>query len=101
VIFPSVVNEYDANGVFVRNVLPPGFATPFGLAVDKQGTLYVADLGLDFNPTRIPDSPDRVGFDTAGGEGSVLRVRFVDGVPAPPEYLKDGLDFPDGVGLFE
>ncbi len=101
VIFPPVVNEYDADGAFVRNVLPPGFATPFGLAVDEQGTLYVADLGLDFNPTRIPDAPDRAGFDTADGEGSVLRVRFVDGAPLPPEYLKDGLDFPDGVGLFE
>ena len=101
VIFPSAVNEYDANGSFVRTVLPPGFATPFGLAVDRRGTLYIADLGLNFDPTRIPDNPDRVGFDTADGEGAVLRVRFADGLPRPPEYLKDGLDFPDGVGLIQ
>lgn len=101
VIFPPVVNEYDAGGAFVRNVLPPGFATPFGLAVDRAGTMYVADLGIDFDPTRIPDNPDRVGIDTHDGEGSVLRVRFVDGSPQPPEYLKTGLDYPDGLGLLE
>ena len=101
VIFPPVVNEYDASGAFVRNILAPGFATPFGLAVGKDGTLYIADLGLDFDPTRIPDNPDRVGLDTGEGEGSVLRVRFADGVPQPPEYLKTGLDYPDGLGLVE
>jgi polyvinyl alcohol dehydrogenase (cytochrome) len=99
VIFPPAVNEYDASGAFVRNVLPPGFATPFGLAVDSRGTLYVADLGVDFDPRRISENPDRFGIDTSDGEGSVLRVRFVNGLPQPPEYLKTGLDYPDGLGI--
>jgi hypothetical protein len=101
VIFPPVVNEYDASGSLVRTVLPPGFGTPFGLAVDRAGTLYVADLGLDVDPRRIPESPDRLGIDTGAGEGSVLRVRFARGLPLPPEYLKTGLDYPDGLGLVE
>lgn len=101
VIFPSVVNEYDEDGGFVRTVLPPGHGTPFGLAVDARGTLYVADLGITFDPTRIPENPDRLGLDTGEGEGSVLRVRFQDGVPLPPEVLKEGLDFPDGLGIVD
>ncbi len=101
VIFPPVVNEYTAEGAFVRNVLPPGFATPFGLAVGSNGDLYVADLGLNVDPTRAVENPDRFGVDTADGEGSVLRIRLVGGALLPPEYLKTGLDFPDGVGLVE
>jgi polyvinyl alcohol dehydrogenase (cytochrome) len=99
VIAPSVVNEYDAEGNFVRMVLPPGHGTPFGLSVGLDGTLYVADLGLTFDPTRIPENPDRLGLDITEGEGSILRVRFEGGIPLPPEILKDGLDFPDGLGI--
>lgn len=101
VLVPSVVNEYDADGNFVRTVLPPGHATPFGLAVDGAGTLYVADLGIDWDPSRIPENPSRLGFDTGSGEGSVLRVRFSGGVPLPPDVLMEDLDFPDGLGILE
>lgn len=101
VLFPSVVNEYDADGDFVRTVLPPGHATPFGLAVDGEGTLYVADLGIDWDPRRIPEDFSRLGFDTGDGEGSVLRIRFSDGAPLPPDVLTDDLDFPDGLGILE
>ena len=99
IVVPPVVNEYDANGAFVRNILPPGFATPFGLAVAPDGTLYIADLGVNVDPLRIPSAPDRFGLDVGEDEGSVLRVRFADGVPLPPEYLMEGLDFPDGLGI--
>lgn len=99
VIFPPVVNEYDANGMFVRNVLPPGFGTPFGLAVDEEGTLYAADLGITFNPEQLLESPDTLGLGPGDGEGSVLRVRFAAGVPLPPDVLKDELNFPDGLGI--
>jgi polyvinyl alcohol dehydrogenase (cytochrome) len=99
IIVPPVINEYDSNGMFVRNILPPGFATPFGLAVGPDGTLYVADLGVDADPTRIPDAPDRFGIDVGEDEGSVLRIRFEGGVPLPPEYLKQGFDYPDGLGI--
>jgi hypothetical protein len=99
IVVPPVVNEYDANGMFVRNILPPGFATPFGLAVGPDGTLYIADLGVNVDPLRVPGAPDRLGLDVGEDEGSVLRVRFAAGLPLPPEYLKQGFDFPDGLGI--
>jgi hypothetical protein len=54
---------------------------------------------VNADPTRIPDAPDRLGLDVGDGEGSVLQIRFLDGLPLPPEYLKTGLDFPDGLGI--
>lgn len=99
VIFPPVVNEYDESGAFVRNVLPPGFGTPFGLAVDSAGTLYAADLGITLNPEQLLTAPDTLGLGPADGEGSVLRIRFRNGLPLPPDVLKDELNFPDGLGI--
>ncbi len=99
VLFPPVINEYDSGGTFVRNILPPGFGTPFGLAVDTQGTLYAADIGVTVDPTSVATDPSRFGITTQDGEGSVLRIRFSGGRPLPPDYLKSGLDYPDGLGI--
>jgi polyvinyl alcohol dehydrogenase (cytochrome) len=99
VLVPSVINEYDEDGTFVRNVLPPGFGTPFGLAVDSHGTLYAADIGVTVDPASIATDPSRFGITTRDGEGSVMRIRFLNGLPLPPDYLKTGLDYPDGLGI--
>lgn len=101
VVFPPAVNEYDATGNFVRNIVPPGFGTPYGLTVGPEGTLYLADLGITVSPTGLADDPGRFGIGPGDGEGSVQRVRFAGGIPLPPEVLKDGLDFPDGLGILE
>ena len=91
-VFSGTIAEYAADGTFVRDVLLPSgvpgrsTGTPFGLAVDRDGTLYYADLGI-------------VGGDAEARNGTVRRIRFVGGVPQPPETLNAGLDFPDGLGL--
>jgi outer membrane protein assembly factor BamB len=93
--------EYDANGVLVRTVmdLPPGedpFALPHStgspnsLALGLDGTLYYADLDLQGDIF----SPD------TGDDGKLRRIRFdAQGNPGPPEILRSGLAFPDGVAL--
>ena len=82
---------------FVRHVLSPttafpfpGSGTPQGLAVGGDGTLYYADLSL------IGDFPDL----GPGPDGKIWRIRFdEDGDPLPPERIRDGLAFPDGLGV--
>jgi hypothetical protein len=99
----GVINEYDANGTFVRTVLQPTpgttlgatplpTGTPLGLAFDPAGALFYADVGLTVSapgasPTATP------------GIGSVRRIVFQDGSPLPPETVGRGLDAPDGLGL--
>jgi hypothetical protein len=102
-IVNGVVAEYDADGVLVQRVLQPpagetlgenpySTGTPLGLALDADGTLYYADLGLVFLPDIGP----------APGKGSVRRIRFdVEGAPLPPETIQAGFTFPDGVGVIE
>ena len=85
-IFPPIINEYDADGVFVRNIVPANVPkNPLGMDVGDDGTLYYAELNLDpmtFN-TRC---------------GSVSMVRFdKHGQPQPPVTLGKNLRFPDGV----
>src|SRR5207245_5972633 len=67
--FPGgIINEYDANGVLVRNTVPTNMLkTPLGMDVGSDGTLYYAELNLqpDFSP----------------GCGRVSMVRFVGGMP--------------------
>ena len=98
--------EFDADGYFVRWILqPPGgpfplglptsfplaTGTPQGLAVGGDGTVYFADLDL------VGDFPDL----GPGPNGKVRRIRFdANGDPLPPEVVRDGLAFPDGVALF-
>ncbi len=101
-VFTGIINEYDADGGFVRTILAPpegavlgeqSFATgtPLGLGIDSRGTLYFADIGITVTPEGIGPGP----------EGSVRRIRFVDGEPRPPEVMGDGLAFPDGIGVLE
>jgi hypothetical protein len=101
-ILNGVIAEYDASGNFLRRVLQPpagetlgpqpfSTGTPLGLALDDDGTLYYADLGLVIDGGRIGPGPRT---------GSTRRIRFVDGQPQAPETLASGLSFPDGVGLY-
>ena len=61
---------------------------PAGLAVGADGTMYYADLDLEGT---LPD----VG---PGPNGKVWRIRFdSSGDPMPPEIVREGLAFPDGV----
>jgi hypothetical protein len=99
----GVIAEFDATGAFVRRILQPpagetlGFepystGTPLGIAVDRLGTVYYADLGLVVRDGNIGPGPNT---------GSDRRIRFVDGEPRPPETFLAGLAFPDGVGVLE
>lgn len=100
-VLNGVIAEYDGNGAFIRRVLepPPGeklgahpfsTGTPFGLAVDPSGTLYYADLGLVISG----------GVGPGDHTGTVRRIRFVDGLPQPPETIDSGLAFPDGIAVY-
>lgn len=95
-VFDGRIAEYDENGGFIRLVLEaaPGLppydtGTPYGIGVDPDGTLYYADLGVVAGPP--PGPGDR--------NGTVRRIRFVDGEPQPPEVMDEGLEFPDGIGV--
>jgi hypothetical protein len=101
-VINGVINEYDSNGAFVRTVLAPpageeigeqtySTGTPLGLGIDSEGTLYYADIGITISAEGIGPGP----------EGSVRRIRFVDGEPQPPELMGAGLAFPDGIGVLE
>ena len=102
-IFNGAIAEYDSQGKFVRRILSPPrgevlgptpFSTgsPFGLAVDSEGSVYYADLGLvSVNGNIGP------GHRT----GTVRRIRFVNGQPLAPETIDSMLAFPDGVGVLE
>jgi hypothetical protein len=95
-VFDGRIAEYDENGGFIRLVLeaPPGLppydtGTPYGIGVDPDGTLYYADLGVVVGPPPGPGDHN----------GTVRRIRFVDGEPQPPEVMDEGLEFPDGIGV--
>lgn len=91
------IAEYATDGTLVRIVLDPAdtdlpIATghPQGLAVGADGTLYYADLDLRGTLPDVGPGPD----------GKVRRIRFAaDGTPLPPEIVRDGLAFPDGLGI--
>ena len=98
----GVINEYDADGGYVRTVLkpPPGetlgtepisTGTPLGLGVAPDGTLYFADIGIVIA---------NGGIGPGNGTGRVFRIVFKDGEPQEPEMLADGLAFPDGIGIY-
>jgi hypothetical protein len=101
-VFTGVINEYTADGTFVRTILqpPPGegpgpepisTGSPLGLGVAPDGTIYFADIGLVI-------SEDGVG--PGDNTGTVRKIAFVDGQPQPPETMADGLAFPDGIGIY-
>jgi len=100
-VINGVINEYDANGVFVRRILQPPAGeelgaepyttgTPLGLAVGPDGTLFYADIGI------VNDNGD---IGPGSRTGSLRRIVFVDGEPRPPETMATDLAFPDGVGI--
>jgi hypothetical protein len=100
-VISGVINEYDANGGYVRTVLQPpagetlgertfSTGTPLGLGVGPDGTLYYADIGITITSEGIGPGP----------EGTVRRIRFVNGAPQPPEIMGGDLAFPDGIGVY-
>src|SRR5205823_2646173 len=87
----GIINEYDANGVFVRTIVqnvPPGtLLNPLGMDVGSDGTLYYAELNLN--------------SDLSTGCGRVSMVRFVGGTPQAPQVLGQNLSFPDGITVID
>ncbi|MGH9227860.1 MAG: hypothetical protein ACRD07_03860 [Acidimicrobiales bacterium] len=101
--FTGVLAEYDDVGRFVRTLVAPpageqlgaepySTGAPFGMGVDpRTGFLYWADLAIG-----ITDSIGPI-----DGAGTVRRITFdADGDPGPVETLDEGLDFPDGIGIY-
>jgi hypothetical protein len=100
-VITGIINEYDANGGFVRSVLQPpanemlgeqtfSTGTPLGIGVGPDGTIYFADIGITITGEGVGPGP----------EGTVRRIRFVRGEPQPPEIMGGGLAFPDGIGVY-
>ena len=96
-VFSGTVAEYAKDGTWIRDIFPlspitpasgPTTQTPFGMAVTADGSLWIADLGIAV-------------AQPAPGEGSVIRVPFTDDTPTPlGETVRDGLTFPDGLGVY-
>ena len=95
-VFDGRIAEYDEDGNFIRLILDglPGVppyetGTPYGIGVGPDGTLYYADLGVVVGPPPGPGDKN----------GTVRRIRFVNGEPQAPEIMDQGLEFPDGIGI--
>jgi len=99
----GVIAEYGADGRFIRRILEPpagerlgpepiSTGTPLGIAIDRSGTVYYADLGLVVRNGSIGPGPRL---------GTVRRIRFDGDDPLPPETMDSGLSFPDGVGVLD
>ncbi|HAC80593.1 MAG TPA: hypothetical protein DCG06_09885 [Deltaproteobacteria bacterium] len=102
-VFNGVIAEYDFSGDFIRRILEPpagetlgpvpfSTGTPMGIAVDRSGRLFYADLGIRVSETGI--GPGRLA-------GSYRVIEFIDGKPQAPRTLASGLAFPDGAGVME
>ena len=100
-VITGVIAEYDADGSFIRTVLEPpageqlgaepfSTGTPFGLGFGPDGSLYYADLGIVIGD----------GIGPGPETGTVRRIGFTDGEPDAPETLDEGLDYPDGIGIY-
>jgi hypothetical protein len=96
-VFSGTVAEFRKDGTWVRDLYPlspitpftgPTTQTPFGLAVTSDGALWIADLGIAI-------------AQPAPAAGSVIRLGFAGGSPTlPAETIRDGLTFPDGLGVY-
>jgi len=101
-VFTGVINEYDLDGSFVREILRPpasesfgvmpfSTGTPNGLGVTAGGELWYADLGIVLR--------ENGSIGPGSSLGTVRIIRFVDGEPQPPEIIDEGLKFPDAIGV--
>ncbi|MEE8310874.1 MAG: hypothetical protein V3R77_01365 [Candidatus Binatia bacterium] len=98
-VFTGVIAEYDDAGSFIRRVLqPPAGETslpystghPQSILFDCEGDLYYTDMNLTVGSGIGP-----------GPNGAVWRIRFDKcDDPLAPELVRDGLNFPDGLGVF-
>jgi hypothetical protein len=101
--FTGVLAEYGGSGRYVRTLVAPpageqlgaepySTGAPFGMGVDPTtGAIYWADLAIGIT--------DDIG--PIDGAGTVRRITFdAGGNPRPVETLDEGLDFPDGIGIY-
>jgi sugar lactone lactonase YvrE len=104
----GVINEYEADGTYVRTILSPpegesmdedsfSTGTPLGIGVGPDGTLYFADIGV----VRTENEDGTASMGPGDGNGRLQRITFsADGEPSAPEVMDTGLAFPDGIGIF-
>jgi sugar lactone lactonase YvrE len=89
------IGELDRSGRLLRLLLVPEewlppfrTGTPQGLALDAAGQLYYADLDLQWSDWSL----------RPGDDGKVWRIPIDErGEPGPPQLLRAGLRFPDGL----
>lgn len=97
----GVINEYGADGSFLRTVLAPpegtsiedapyATGTPQGIGVGPDGSIFYADLGIVVSDQNV--GPGR-------GTGGVWKIPFADGRYGQPDQLEGNLSFPDGIGI--
>jgi hypothetical protein len=103
-VISGTINEYDADGGYLRTILQPpageqagptpiSTGTPLGISMAPDGSaLYYADIGIV--GTGIAD------FGPKDGVGTVRRIGFDGGEPQAPETMADGYAFPDAVAVF-
>jgi hypothetical protein len=98
--FTGTIARYGPDGAFIDTVVAPrpgsalgptarATGAPIGLAVLDDGTIFWADLGLVI---------DDGGIGPGDGQGSVRRLDPAAGEPS--EVIDDGLEFPDGIGIY-
>ncbi len=98
--FTGTIARYAADGTYVDTLVAPSpseafgaearpSGSPFGLAVLDDGTIFWADLGLG-----ISDG----GVGPLDGQGTVRRYDAASGEPSA--VMDEGLDFPDGIGIY-
>ena len=99
-VFTGIIAEYDPKGDFVRRIvqprsgwellnLPVSVGHPQSLAVDSKGNIYYTDMQLTVRGGGIGPGPN----------GKIRWVGFSDDVPQPPVIVREGLAFPDGLGI--
>lgn len=92
-VVPGMLIEVDTRGRFVRPIIllnGPGVA---GLAVDGEGSVYWANLGLIPCETILCPGPST---------GTLWKVPFdpVADLPLAPLPLQIALEFPEGMGIY-